>query len=787
MPAQNQPCTYSVEGIIRDADTKEPLPYVTVQVNGTEKFSMSNASGAFVIDSLCSEKVSLLISCYGYCDSLCVHNHQHGKKAHFYLRQKVETLDMVTIQVEKQKQEGTQSLAQTSLSKLELRNKSPLSLAASLANEEGVSFTSAGTNVQLPVIHGLYGNRILILNNGLKHGFQNWGSEHAPEIDIATANHITVIKGASGVRFGPEALGGAIIVDANPLHLNETFYLNAGSHYQSNGRGTQINLEAGEGFEQWSYFLNGSFTKIGDRHSPDYSLTNSGKEETSFGLGTRYRREKWDVKLYYSFIEQELALLRTSIASSGNIFANSINADEPLFIRPFSYDISAPSQLTAHHLGKAEINWWYSDRGALLFRMGQQLNKRREFDVRRNGHKPIIDLDLITTDFQLEWKHPDWFHLDGSLGLQLFNQDNDNNPGTETTPFIPNYNSNRYSAYLIENKRFGNKMIELGLRLDMETNNARGRETNQNIFRDEYQFSNFSSSIGYIHELSGNSRLRTNIGTAWRSPNMAELYSFGQHGFKSSFGLLRYYSDAEGNLRTDRVVSLSESNVKAENGIKFIQEFETESIRNKHKITLYSHYIQNYIFDRPLAVIGTIRGPMPVFIFDQTDAFFAGVDYNWEKDWSDQFSGSFGLSYLWSRNLSRNEELINQAPTKIQYKLLWEQPRLWKFDSSRWTLQARYTFRQFQAPRTISPEQLIDGSVAIHTESEIFDFKDAPDGYFLLELNWNFEWNHFSGGISIRNLLNNSYRDYLNEMRYFADEPGRNILFRINYNFQAKS
>jgi len=102
-------------------------------------------------------------------------------------------------------------------------------LASVISEVEGVSFASVGSNVQLPVIHGLYGNRVLILNNGLKHGFQNWGTDHAPEIDIASANRVTIVKGAAGVRYGPEALGGAIIVEADPLTLRNPFRVRVGS------------------------------------------------------------------------------------------------------------------------------------------------------------------------------------------------------------------------------------------------------------------------------------------------------------------------------------------------------------------------------------------------------------------------------------------------------------------------------------------------------------------------------------------------------------------------------
>ena len=99
-----------------------------------------------------------------------------------------------------------------------------------------------------------------------------------------------------------------------------------------------------------------------------------------------------------------------------------------MFIRPFSYDINEPNQLVDHHLAKVNINWWYNENDKLSFVFGRQLNKRKEFDVRRNAEKPIIDLDLITNDLMIDWDHSFSENSDGLIGLHFFNQDNDNNP-----------------------------------------------------------------------------------------------------------------------------------------------------------------------------------------------------------------------------------------------------------------------------------------------------------------------------------------------------------------------
>ncbi|MEM9985270.1 MAG: TonB-dependent receptor, partial [Bacteroidota bacterium] len=315
---------------------------------------------------------------------------------------------------------------------------------------------------------------------------------------------------------------------------------------------------------------------------------------------------------------------------------------------------------------------------------------------------------------------------------------------------------------------------------------VRGRETNQNVFRERFGFVNVTSSLGYIRQVSERSTFRTNVGTAWRTPNMAELYSFGQHGFKTSFGLLRYYTNSDGRLKTDRVIPIRESNVIPERGYKWINEWKTQLNTSTYTLTFYSHYIQNFIFDRPIAVIGTIRGPMPVFIFDQADAIFVGADFSWQKKWTPSLRGNFGVSYLWSENLEKNETLINQPPITTSYKLVWEPKNSWIFSSSQFSVRPSYTFRQFQAPRTVRPDQLIEGTVVVTPESEIFDLRDAPEGYFLMDVAWRFELGQFNAGVSVQNVFNASYRSYLNEMRYFADELGRNVLFTLSYQFNTK-
>ena len=791
------PCDRSISGKIVDNETNSPLSDVVVRAisdpqvfgnrvlyNSSDKFSISDENGKFLLEGLCVEEDSLIFSRIGYQDTLISLDVDYWVVS---LSEKSVELENVIISDEREKKTGTQTISQQSINLNDKGVDRTLSLANIASEIDGVTFISTGSNVERPVIHGLYGNRILVLNNYLKHGFQNWGDDHAPEINISSVERISVIKGSSGVRFGPEALGGAIIVEPDPMKLRQPYYLNINSGYQSNGRGNNFSIKTGNGYKNLGFNLGVNYMKIGDRHAPSYSLTNSGKEEKAFNFGLHYHLKNFDIKLYYNYVDLDLALLRSSIFHSGNAISKALSSDVPLFIRPFSYDINEPNQVVNHHLAKASINWWYKENEKVSLIIGRQLNQRKEFDVRRNAEKPIINLDLISTDLMLEWDHSFSENVEGLMGLHFFNQDNDNNPGTGTTPFIPNYNTNRYSFYLVEGLKLGENFFEFGVRIDNENYNVRGRETSQRIFRDEHTLSNITFSLGYENEFSENFSFKSNLGSAWRTPNMAELYSFGSHGFKNSFGLLRYYYNDDNKVRTNRVTLMSESLTSSEKSLKFINEFDFTSDKNKIKLTLFSNYILNYVFERPIGIYGTVRGPMPYFIFDQNDVLFIGSDLTVKKEFTKKFNSSITLNYLWSKNLENNGNLINQPPVRIENNLIWKTNNFWKINFSEISLSPSYSFKQSQAPITISPEDLINGVVNITPETNIFDFKDAPDGHFLLDFSWRLKLNDFSASINVNNVLNTSYRNYLNSMRYFADEIGRNFIVNFSYTFKKKN
>lgn len=110
------------------------------------------------------------------------------------------------------------------LSPEELSKTRGRTLGESMKELTGVTTLTTGNSISKPVIHGMHSDRILILNNGIRQEGQQWGSEHAPEIDPFIANKLSVVKGAQSVRYGANAIGGVVLVE--PANLPDSSGVN---------------------------------------------------------------------------------------------------------------------------------------------------------------------------------------------------------------------------------------------------------------------------------------------------------------------------------------------------------------------------------------------------------------------------------------------------------------------------------------------------------------------------------------------------------------------------------
>ena len=782
---QASPCDITISGIVYDQKTEEPLPFVSIQIEGTNQGTLSDEKGFFKLTGICDREVDLLFSSLGYKPQ--AHHHDfHHPSLKVYLAPMDFILEGVVVEAE-QHAHNLKSLSSQKLIGDELAKVATESFGEVASQVTGVSMLKSGQNIAKPIIHGLHSNRVLVINNGLRHEFQNWGIDHAPEIDPSLIDQLEVIKGAATVRYGPDALGGVILTKAPKIDLNANFGGEIQLTGKSNGQAGEGTLELHKGFKWFSVLGGGSYIKQGDLQAPDYFLTNTGKEEYSYYGAVRIHPfAELDIEGFYSRFDQTLGILKGSVFGNLEDLERAIGNTIPQFTEDeFSYDIDAPRQYSNHELVKAKATYT-GEKHILSLQYGLQVNDRREFGVRR-GDAPNIDLELTSESLDLDWHHPHIGPFSGKIGLQAMHQDNDNLPGTNTVPFIPNFESKRYGAYWIETLSLGNNQLEWGLRFDHFDADIVGREPDNTIYQNRIIYNNVSGTLGYLHQINENVTFRSNLGTAWRPPNVAELYRFGQHSFLIEYGLWRYTIDERFDFvsTSQGILDESDREVPAEVGYKWINTLSIQQEEFQLELTGYVNYIENFIYSKPGGLTRTTRGFFVFFLYDQADALFYGVDAQANVSHSSQFESQIKASYVRARQINPEDEFAQIPPLRFDYGLTYEPAVSW-LNRLQLGMDLSYTFEQFHHPRILSPGTFLRPdaeTIRFGSDAADFDILPPPDGYFLANFHATAQKKQFTLRFQVVNLFDTSYRIYTDRIRYFADDLGRNFILTLGYKF----
>ncbi|MBX2815106.1 MAG: TonB-dependent receptor [Saprospiraceae bacterium] len=782
---QSEQCRFFIEGQVFDIVSEEPIPLVTIQLEGSALGTVSDESGMFYLGNLCSEEYELQFSILGYKVLKHHHDFHHGAMKIFLAEDHL-LLEGITVEAEHQHADMG-SIASSELDERALALLKNRSLGEALSSMAGVGSISTGQNVVKPVIHGLHSNRILVINGGLRHEFQNWGIDHAPEIDPALLEEIEVIKGAATVRFGPDALGGVIVVEPQKAEIGKKLSGMLESGFASNGRSLTSTLDISKGFKRWGISAGGSWTRQGDLKAPDYMLTNTGLREKSARLEALFHwNSKMDLRISGSHLEQSLGILSGSVFSTLGDLESALESDIPQGTNAFSYDLSEPKQETRHSTAKAL--WSYiGEQQSLRLQYGFQTNMRQEFGVRRI-EAPNIDLELESHSMDLDWHHPKVGFLEGKLGAQWLSQVNRNNPGTNTVPFVPNYRQERLGVYLIESYEWNHSAIEFGLRYDILESDVTGREPDNTIYRNTVRYQNLSGTLGAKLELAEGTIFRSNLGTAWRAPNIAELYRFGQHSFFLEYGLWRYTVDERFDfiVTTEGILDESDRAVPAEQGYKWINGLTIEKNNFGLEFSAYVNYVQNFINSRPAGFTRTPRGVFIFYINDQADALFWGGDLSARWRHNEVWESQLSASYLWAKQIERDDYFVGLPPADLRYTSVLSPSISW-LDGFEARISCSYTFEQTQHPRIISAQEFLEAFRTdlqrFGNDAKDFDLIPPPSGYILLSASMSATYRQWQLHLIASNILNTRYRSYTDRLRYFADAMGSNLEIRLGWKF----
>ena len=779
-----QDCNSILIGEIVDFHDNSPLVGATISITGKNNTTISKEDGKFSFRNLCNGKMELEVS-HPACTSKFVTITIEGDTFEkIRLEHHFEELEEVKVVGEVPK--NTNSGQEESLSIKEIERSSGNSLGDALKKITGVSTLNTGGNIVKPVIQGLNGSRILILNNNVRMQDMEWGEEHAPNIDINANQKISVIKGASALEYGGDAIGGVIVLEPLPIIRADSLFGKTQFNLFSNGRGGNVTSSLTKSYKSGLYIKGqGSYKSLGDLEAPDYLLSNTGIQEKgiSFNIGKRDFLQGWEG--YYSFFQSDIGILRASHIGNIDDLIQSINNQQPNIINEFNYDIIRPNQEVSHHLGKLNYYRRFEGFGKWTVQYDFQKNRRYEYDVRvgEDANKAALDLQLTTHSFLTNLKLDSKPDLDIKIGALGRFQSNFANPATGVRRLIPDYEKYDFGFYAIGDYRLNSSWsLDAGLRYDFSRIDAkkfyrtsrweeRGYDEDfsgiiiedlgtQLLTNPVFDFHNFSGTTGFNYELNNENRLRFNYSLSQRAPNPSELFSDGLHHSAARIEL--------GDLR-----------IKSETSSKFSVSLERNSEQWGYTLAPFINSINNFIILEPREVEFTIRGAFPVWSYRQTNALLAGVDASLYNNWTSNIRTGHKFSWVRGTDRSADIPLINIPSANLNNTISYTKP---KWNNLIVSLESQYVFEQKRFPPNItvfSPQQ---------QEEVVLDINTPPPAYHLLAMNTEASFTiknskDLTIGVSASNLLNTSYRDYLNRLRYFVDDMGRNISLRLIYNY----
>lgn len=751
-------CNYTLSGKIIDEHDKSSLEYATVYIKELERGAVSDEKGRYTIEKLCAGTYTVVVSHIG-CEPVTEKvTLTKSLKHNFYPEHHSEELGEFTLKEDGYEEEI--SVAKKELSLKEMNQSRGKSLGESLKSITGVTTLNTGNSVSKPVIHGLHSDRVLILNNGIRQEGQQWGNEHAPEIDPYIADKLSVIKGADGIRYGANAIAGVVIVE--PRALRDSSGMNGAINFggASNGKMgvTSATLDGNIGkLKGLSWRVQGTLKQSGNVSTPDYYLKNTGLKEYNFSWALGFNKEKYGIETFYSQFNTDIGIF--SAAHIGNLtdLQRAIDADEPLESADFTYDINRPLQHIEHELFKVKAYLKTWDAGRLEFVYARQYNLREEYDKHLPRNDSIAALNLPELQFEITthigeviWKQNRNHAFNTQVGVSIIQQGNT----VDGRDFIPAFVKYNTGAFLIEKWRSKNLKFELeaGARYDYIFQEA--YKWNNWIKQYEiytYTYNNVSGGLGAIYKPTTELTTRVNFGMAFRPPNVSELFADGLHHGAAA-------------------VEYGDTNLVAEKAYNTIAAIDYTHKKVVFQLEGYYNRINNFIYLKPtLPATLTIKGAFPTFQYSQVDAALTGFDASAKYKVTKKLAWTGKTSFLWAYNLTEKEWLVGMPANRFKNSL-------------------EYKF----ADLSIIKEPYIELGLETVLEQKLVpdnsDYLEPPKGYNLMSLNLGFSIPTYKKqklivDFGINNLLNTVYRDYLNRFRYYADELGRNYTVNLKLTF----
>ena len=470
----------------------------------------------------------------------------------------------------------------------ELLRKQSSTIGETLKNVPGVTTDRFSPLASRPVIRGLSGPRVKMLENGLGSlDMSAISVDHAVTIDPIQAEQIEIFRGPSTLLYGSEASGGLVNVATNriPDYVPEAFKSKIYFRYNTNSLEKLISFRGIGGHEKLAFHVDGVNRDAKNYESANGTVGNSYYDLTNLNFGTSYIDDWGYVGISYGHF-----------GSTHGVPVNPDEPDELKFIdsKQNRYDINAQIDLNTSFVKSIRFQTAYND----YF--------HTEFD---SPTEPGTRFSNEQLQGRVEFQYAQIGLFSGVIGSQFGYRDV---IAVGDEAFLPKTNTNNFAIFLLEETDISDNLhFEIGGRYEFqESDPISANEVSHNVY---------SISSGIHWHFTDTASLSLNLNRSQRAPAAEELFTNGPHEATSTFEIGQAGLDEE----TANNIDLSISH---------------ELGRFQWNTSLFLNYIENFIFlqgldrnnDGAIDEVdddGNLGGKLTLVQFQQDNAIFYGFEF----------------------------------------------------------------------------------------------------------------------------------------------------------------
>ncbi|MGQ1785012.1 TonB-dependent receptor [Saccharicrinis sp. GN24d3] len=774
---------YSVTGVVND---EEGIPLPGCHVHYADMCDVTDSNGGFEHE-VPEGKVNITFSFVGY----------HKKDSSFFVTQdvQVEVLLKPDNRLMTEIAVVVNGISRTKSKKNEVVNANFVTqnqtgtFIKSIERLPGVNAMDIGAHASKPIIRGMGFNRVVVSENGVKQEGQQWGADHGLELDPFSIEMAEVVKGASGLEYGSDAIGGYINITNNKLPTKHSF----------SGDVTLIGKSVNDNY-------GGSLSLTGRSDKYFFKARASAQDYGDYRIpSVKIRYLETDIPIYNNRLkntageEKDLSVLvgRITEKYKTTVSASSVYQKSGFFqgahgvpkIERVAHDgdyrnIDYPYQ-KANHLKVLSQTRFFLSNGDLAFYLGLQDNLRQEWST-FHTHYSNQTAPETNKDLELEFRLKTYsanvkYQLNASalgklrLGLQYQLKDND---VTGYNYLLPQYDAYSLGGFVQSEYPLNDRLkLNGGFRYDYGSVETHGfyddilfdyltskgdsneeaalyaqRSTDLNK-----DFGDISWLVGLVYKPNDQLISRMNLGTAFRMPTPIELGANGVH-----HGSFRH-EKGDGKLGSEKGYYI-DANLEWDNKIWMLV------------LSPYLYYFSNYLYLQPTGEFSKLPHAGQIYRYSQTKAMLSGVEFSLEKKWFNSILGSsVTLEYIYNQRISDSK--------KERYPLPFTPP----FNGF-----AEVDCKIFRQSKSIRNTRLFLNSRFALKQSRISNNEEETNGYIIGGAGVSTEaWvgkQMIELVLQGSNLLNTKYFNHISFYRRIEiPEQGRNLQLLIKVPFNHKN